>query len=266
MEQQQILLRNNVKLRGSGPETIVFGHGFACDQMMWRFVEPTFRNGFQTLVYDLTGNGQSDANQYDTEIYSSIDGHVNDLLTILDDQALSSVTFVGHSVSGMIGMLAAVKAPERFRRLIMIGSSPRYINDSDYVGGFEPQAVEQLLATLESNYVGWAIGASPSLMGNPARPELSDELTQTLCSNDPTVASHFARTIFHIDLRKSLVLCRAPTLILQCADDAIVPVEVGNYLHRHLLDSKLTLLNATGHYPHLSAPEEIVECVRQFLV
>ena len=260
-----VLERNNVVVHGTGPEAMVFAHGFGCDQTMWRFVEPEFRRDFKTVRYDLTGCGKSDLSQYDFKKYASLEGHADDLIGILDELNLTGITFVGHSVSAMTGLLASIRQSGRFRRMIMAGPSPCYVNDRDYVGGFEADQIESLLNTLSLNYLSWSRSMAPAIMGNPARPELGEELTNRFCSNDPKIASHIARVTFYGDQRKELPLCHTPSLILQCSEDLIAPLEVGHYLHRHLADSQLVVMKATGHCPNLSAPEEMIACMRAYL-
>lgn len=257
--------RNNVQVAGAGPDTLVFAHGFACDQAMWKFVEPAFRDDHKTVRYDLTGCGRSNLNSYSFEKYGSLKGHADDLLEILAGLDGPPVTLVGHSLSGMIGLAASLQQPDRFRRLILLGSSPCYINDAEYKGGFEPAQVESFLTTLDLNYLSWAHSTAPVVMRNPERPELSAELSQTFCSNDARIASHFARTTFYQDSRQELARCHTPALILQASDDIIAPLPAGEYLHRHLPDSEFTLLQATGHYANLSAPESVIAAMRSFL-
>ena len=256
---------NNVHLNGSGTEAMVFAHGFGCDQTMWRFVEPEFRRDFRTVLFDLTGCGKSDISQYKYEKYDSLRGHVEDLLELLDELQLTKVTFAGHSVSCMIGLLASIQEPARFRRLIMAAPSPCYINHDDYTAGFQREDIDSLLETLDLNYLSWSRDMAPVIMGNPERPQLGDELTSSFCSNDPAVASHFAGVTFNGDNRKDLALCRTPALILQCTDDVIAPLAVGEYLHRHLSGSTLCIMSAVGHCPNLSAPAETIACIRPWL-
>lgn len=265
------LKRNNVKVEGSGCDTMVFIHGFGCDQTMWKLVEPEFRRDFKTVCYDLTGCGKSDINRYDFTEYSTLQGHVNDLLRIIGELDLTSVTLVGHSVSAMTGLIASIQAEgsapshPRFRRHVMVGPSPCYINDGDYKGGFERAEIESLLETLDLNYLGWARSMAPAIMGNPERPELAQELAEAFCSNDPAIASHFARVTFYGDNRKDLPSNKLPTLILQCSQDVIAPLTVGEYMHRHMPNSKLVVMEATGHCPQLSAPQEFISCMRNFI-
>jgi sigma-B regulation protein RsbQ len=260
------LARNNVQVHGSvdGPP-MLFAHGFGCDQNMWRFVWPAFAAEHRIVLMDHVGHGGSDRAAFDRTRYATLDGYATDVLDICDALELTDVTFVGHSVSAMIGALAAVREPERFARLVLIGPSPRYIDDGDYVGGFTHADIEGLLASLDSNYLGWSSAMAPVIMGNPDRPELGEELDNSFCATDPEIAKHFARVTFLSDNRADLPAVRTPALVLQCCEDAIAPPVVGDYVHRHLPDSELVVLSATGHCPNLSAPEETTDAIRAFL-
>ena len=244
---------------------MVFAHGFGCDQNMWRWITPAFENDYRIVLYDQVGAGQSDLSAYRSEKYRTLAGYAADLLEICAAEELTDVIFVGHSVSSMIGVLAAIQEPERFGKLILVGPSPRYINDGDYVGGFGRQDIDGLLDFLESNYMGWAAAMAPVIMGNPERPELGAELTSSFCRTDPDVAREFARVTFLSDNRADLAKVRTPSLILQCSEDAIAPQAVGEYVHANLVASELMLLKATGHCPNLSAPEETIAAMKAYL-
>ena len=262
-----VVQRNNVVLRGlaDGPP-MVFAHGFGCDQNMWRYVWPAFAGEYRIVLLDHVGAGGSDVRAYDPERYASLQGYADDVLEICHELDLGDVVFVGHSVSAMIGVLAAAQEPERFARLVLIGPSPRYINDDDeYVGGFTRQDIEGLLESLESNYLGWSGVMAPVIMGNADRPELGEELTNSFCRADPEIAAQFARVTFLSDNRADLPGMDTPALVLQCADDVIAPSSVGVYVQQHLPDSRLVQLQATGHCPNLSAPEETIAAMRAFL-
>lgn len=260
-----VLERNNVKIFGRGTQPILFAHGFGCDQNMWRFVTPAFENDYRIILFDYVGAGKSDLAAYYPEKYGALEGYVRDVLDVCEALELSDIVFVGHSVSSMIGVLAANAQPERFDRLILIGPSPRYINDGEYVGGFERADIEGLLDTMERNYIGWASFLAPTIMKNADRPELSRELEESFCSTDPNIARRFAEATFFADNRSDLPKVRVPSLILQCSDDAIAPVEVGEYIHRHLPGSTLRILEATGHCPHMSHPEETIQAIKEYL-
>ena len=186
-------------------------------------------------------------------------------MEICDELDLEDVTFVGHSVSSMIGALAAKRRPEMFANLVMVGPSPRYINDDGYVGGFAAEQIEELLDFLDSNHMGWSQAMAPTIMGNSDRPELGEELTNSFCRTDPEIAKHFARTTFTSDNRADLDGLTTRTLILQCSEDVIAPQEVGEYVHSKIPNSQLVILKATGHCPNLSAPAETIEAIRAFV-
>jgi sigma-B regulation protein RsbQ len=262
----EVLRRNNVTEHGlpSGPP-MLFSHGFGCDQNMWRLVAPAFEEDHRVVLFDHVGAGSSDLTAYDRERYDSLEGYAEDVLEICEALDLTGVTFVGHSVSAMIGVLAALRAPDRFAKLVLVSPSPSYIDDGDYVGGFGRADIEELLESLDSNFLGWSSAMAPVIMGNPDRPELGEELTNSFCRTDPDIAGHFARVTFLSDNRGDLPRVEIPTLILQCADDAIAPQSVGAYVHEQIAGSELVLLDAVGHCPNLSAPEETVAAIKAFL-
>jgi sigma-B regulation protein RsbQ len=261
-----VLRRNNVKESGrkDGPP-MLFAHGFGCDQNMWRFVAPAFEATHRVVLFDHVGAGKSDASAYDRERYDSLHGYARDVLEICRALDLERVTFVGHSVSAMIGALAAIAEPARFEALVMVGPSPRYIDEQGYVGGFGRGDIDGLLESLESNYLGWSAAMAPVIMGNPDNPELGAELTNSFCLTDPEIARHFARVTFLSDNRADLPRIRTRTLVLQCSDDVIAPRSVGEYVHAQIPGSRLVHMKATGHCPNLSAPEETVAAIKAFL-
>jgi sigma-B regulation protein RsbQ len=260
------LRRNNVTVHGrADARPMVFAHGFGCDQNMWRDVWPAFADTHRIVLFDHVGAGGSDASAFDERRYATLDGYAADVLAICDELALEDVVFVGHSVSAMIGALAAAERPDRFGALVMVAPSPRYIDDGEYVGGFTREDIDGLLESLESNYLGWSSAMAPVIMGNADRPELGEELTNSFCRTDPAIAAHFARTTFLSDNREDLARVRTPALVLQCSDDAIAPDAVGAYVHAHLPGSRLTRLRATGHCPNVSAPGETVAAIQAFL-
>jgi len=262
---QEILARNNVHVFGRGTQPLLFAHGFGCDQKMWRFLTPAFEDDYRIVLFDYVGSGKSDLAAWDEERYSSLEGYAQDVLDVVEALDLRDVIYVGHSVSSMVGVLAANRAPERFSRLIMVGPSPRYINDEGYVGGFDRADIEGLLDLMDRNYIGWASFLAPVVMKNDERPELTQELHDSFCSTDPKITRRFAETTFFSDNRSDLAQVRVPSLILQCSEDAIAPVDVGSYLHRTLPQSTLRLMKATGHCPHISHPEETIEAIRTYL-
>jgi len=258
--------RNNVQISGraDGP-TMIFAHGFGCDQNMWRFVAPAFADTYRTVLFDHVGAGRSDLSAYSPDRHSMLQGYADDMLEIMAEIEARDTVFVGHSVGAMIGVLAANSAPDRFDRLVLVGPSPRYLDDVDYRGGFSAADIEELLDSLDSNYLGWSSVMAPAIMGNPDRPELGSELTNSFCRTDPAIARRFARVTFLSDNRDDLAGVSVPCLVLQCTDDIIAPHEVGEYVHRQLPKSELVVLRATGHCPNLSAPEETVAAIRAFL-
>ncbi len=257
--------RNNVRVTGVGSRPMLFAHGFGCDQGMWRHVAPAFEADHRVVLFDHVGAGASDSAAYDPLKYGSLGGYTDDVLEICDEMDLRDVVFVGHSVSAMIGVLAAVRRPDRFSKLVLVGPSPRYIHDVDYVGSFERRDIEGLLELLDSNHMAWSSMMAPVIMGNPDRPELGAELTASFCRTDPALARRFARVTFLSDNRADLPKVRTPALILQCAQDAIAPAAVGEYMHRNLAGSTLVRLRATGHCPNLSAPAEVVAEIRGYI-
>ncbi|QPC86958.1 alpha/beta fold hydrolase [Mesorhizobium sp. NBSH29] len=260
-----VVKKHNVHISGSGSQHMVFAHGFGCDQNMWRLVAPAFENRFKVVLFDHVGAGASDLAAYDFERYSSLEGYADDVIALCRDMGINDCVFVGHSVSAMVGVLAAKRAPELFAKLVLIGPSPRYTNDGDYVGGFSEAQIEELLEFLDSNHMGWSEAMAPTIMGNPDRPELGHELTNSFCRTDPEIAKHFARTTFLSDNRADLDGLTVPVLILQCAQDVIAPDVVGTYVHRNLPGSVLVNMQATGHCPNLSAPEETIAAIRAFV-
>lgn len=260
-----ILKRNNVTVFGHGDQTMIFAHGFGCDQNMWRYVTPDFEKDYRIVLFDYVGAGKSDISAYNKERYSSLNGYAQDVLEICEALELRDVIFVGHSVSSMIGLLAAVDKPSYFKNIVMVGPSPCYINKEEYIGGFAQQDIEGLLETMEKNYIGWANFLAPNIMANGDRPELSTELTESFCSTDPVIAHQFARATFFSDNRSDLQKLRTKTLILQCAEDIIAPTAVGEYLHRELPNSTIRFMKAKGHCPHMSEPGETVTLIREYL-
>jgi sigma-B regulation protein RsbQ len=260
-----VLTRNNVRVSGRGTRSMLFAHGFGCDQTMWRFVTPAFEQDYRIVLFDYVGSGRSDLGAYDAERYATLDGYAEDVLDVVHALDLHDVIFVGHSVSGMVGVLAANREPERFERLVLVGPSPRYVNDPPYVGGFERADLEGLLDTMEKNYIGWANFLAPAIMQNADRPELGRELEASFCSTDPVIARRFAEATFFSDNRADVRDVRVPSLIMQCSDDIIAPAAVGEYLHREMPGSTLRQLRATGHCPHMSHPEETIAAIRDYL-
>jgi len=259
--------RNNVNVVGSldAPATMVFAHGFGCDQSMWGALAPAFGDRYRVVLFDLVGSGGSDLTAYDLKKYDTLQGHADDVIEVVREFAQGPVVFVGHSVSSMIGLRADLSANGGFAAQIMVGPSPCYVDDGDYIGGFKRTDIDSLLESLESNYLGWSSTMAPVIMGAPGQPELSVSLTNSFCRTDPGIAKHFARVTFLSDLRADLPQLKTPTLILQCTDDIIAPLEVGNYMQRVMPRAKLTLIDNVGHCPHMSAPSACSEAMVAFL-
>ncbi|MEU5114254.1 alpha/beta hydrolase [Streptomyces longwoodensis] len=261
-----IARRNNVTVTGN-PEgrTVVLAHGFGCDQNMWRLTVPALSDDYRVVLFDYVGSGRAEPSAFSEQRYSSLDGYAQDVVDVCEALDLTDAVFVGHSVSAMIGVLAAAQVPERIGALVMVGPSPRYIDDEGYRGGFSAADIDELLDSLESNYLGWSAVMAPVIMGNPERPELGDELKNSFCATDPDMARVFARTTFLSDSRDDLKTVSVPTLVLECTQDVIAPREVGAFVHRSIPGSTLVTLEATGHCPHLSAPEATNAAIRSFL-
>ena len=261
-----ILKRNNVNIIGNGPKAMIFAHGFGCDQNVWAYLVEEFSADYKLILFDYVGAGKSEISAYDSEKYSTLDGYARDLLDVCEALNVKGAIFIGHSVSSIIGLLAANEEPSYFEKLIFIGPSPRYMNDEGYVGGFERENLEQLFDMMDSNYLGWSRSLAPAIMGNPGRPELGEALTNNFCATDPKIAGEFARVTFLSDNRSDLAKLQIPSLTLQCADDIIAPSEVGYYIKENTPGNSLVMMKATGHCPHMSAPEETVEAIKAFIL
>jgi sigma-B regulation protein RsbQ len=257
--------RNNIKVLGDHGPTMVFSHGFGCDLNMWRLLTPSFARDFRIVLYDHVGSGGSDISAYDRTKYDSLQGYADDLLEVIEEASDEPVIFVGHSVSAMIGVLAAKKSSVPIRAHIMVGPSACYINDGDYIGGFARADIDGLLTTLESNYLGWSSTMAPAIMGAPSQPQLSVELTNSFCRTDPEIAKQFARVTFLSDNRRDIAALTAPTLILQCTDDLIAPRSAGEFIRSQLTRGELILIDNTGHCPHLSEPSACTDAIRKFV-
>lgn len=260
-----VLRRNHVKVFGQGTQPIIFAHGFGCDQQMWRFITPAFEADYKIVLFDYVGCGHSDLAAYNAKRYSSLYGYADDVLELCAALHIKDAIFVGHSVSAMIGLLASQQQPQYFSKLIMVGPSPSYINDEGYVGGFTKQDITDLLDTMEKNYIGWANFLAPAIMANSDQPELGEELAQSFCSTDPVIARKFAEVTFFSDNRRDIKKIKVPALILQCTEDIIAPMEIGYYLKENMPGSTLKVMQAKGHCPHMSAPQETVRLIKDYL-
>lgn len=260
-----VLARNNVVVSGRGARTILFSHGFGCDQAAWKRVAPSFEDDFRVVLFDHVGAGGSDLTAYDPRRYDRLHGYAEDLLQIIAELEAEPVLFVGHSVGAMIGMLAAIEAPHRFASLVMLCPSACYIDGPGYVGGFSPGDIDELLEVVDSNFLGWSRTMTPAIMGNPDRPQLAAELGNSFCRTDPAIARAFARVTFRSDHRSDLALCATRSLVLQTRADMIAPESVGAYIADQMPAADLLVMQATGHCPHMSAPEETIAAIRTFV-
>ena len=262
------LERSNVTISGaSGPGTpvMVFLHGLGADQASWRLLAPHFEKDYQLVQLDLVGAGGSQLGEYSRERHGSLAGHADDLLAVMRSLALYDVVFVGHSVGAMIGVVAAVKEPQRFKKMVLISPSPRFINEKGYAGGFEQKDINELLAAMEADYHGWSQGIAPVMMGADESPELVMELTNSFVRSNPEIARHFARVTFLSDTRAELAFLTTPTLVVQSAHDVIAPLAVGHYINEQLADSRIEVIETGGHCPHLSAPQQTLAAIDGFL-
>lgn len=255
-------LRNNINRIGTGSQTIMFAHGYGCDQSMWRYITPAFEQDYDIVLFDHIGSGNSDENYYDFDRYSCLNGYADDVLKICNDLELTNVIFVGHSVSSMIGILSAAERPDLFKCLILICPSPRYIKDENYAG-FSKEDIDGMIETLENNYLGWTSSISPGINRNQSK--APKELRNVSCRMNPEVAKHFAKVTFLGDYRNQLSKVSTPSLLIQCDPDGIAPVEVGKYVHQQMRNSCLSLLNVSGHSPHLTAPKQVIEVIKSYL-
>ncbi|WP_290633135.1 alpha/beta hydrolase [Aquisalimonas sp.] len=266
MDTNDVIARNNVRIVGQGERTLMLAHGFGCDQTIWSRLVPWFEADHRIVLFDYVGSGRSDASAYDARRYSRIDGYAQDVVDICRALDLRDTLLVGHSISAMIGLRAAIRAPEYFSGLVMIGASPRYANDPPgFTGGFDREDILNLLDMMEHNFASWARMLAPAVMQNPEQPELTDELARSLAANTPGVAREFAEVAFLSDNRDLLPLAPVPSLIIHCTDDALARPEVGEYLHRRMPDSTLRMVDASGHFPHVSAPAETASILRDYL-
>ncbi|MGY3436635.1 MULTISPECIES: alpha/beta fold hydrolase [unclassified Marinovum] len=257
--------RHKTLVRGAGAQTLVFVHGYGCDQTMWSAVEPEFTAQYQTIIYDLAGMGTQAWKDYDFTAYQRLEAHAKDLVAILTERDLTDCVLVGHSVGATIACLAALIAPERVRALALVAPSPCFINEGDYVGGFDRAAIDSLIGMMEENYLGWTDHVAPIIAGQPEDGAATTRLKQSFCSAEPTIARHFARVTFMADYRNEMAKVTHPALILQCSDDALAPVAVGEWLDANMARSTLRVIDATGHCPHITDPEITVQELGLFL-
>jgi sigma-B regulation protein RsbQ len=261
------IVKNNVVMKGNlyARETIIFSNGFGTDQTIWEKVAAPFLSDYRIILYDLAGSGKSDMNAFSPNKYDTLRTYADDLLDICERMFVKDAIFIGHSVSGMVGMLAAIKAPQYFSKMVFIGASPKYINTEDYVGGFTQEALDELYKSMETNYFAWVGGFAPVAMRNNDRPELAAKFSESLAAIRPDIAVSVVRTIFQSDYRSRLGELTKPTLLIHCKNDIAVPLEVGGYMYEHITNSELVVIDAEGHYPHLSAPESVIKAIKKFL-
>ena len=260
-----VLQRNNVTIHGTGSQVMMMVHGFGCDQNMWRYIVPAFTATHKIILFDHVGAGRSDLSCFIPSKYADLGGYADDIVEIANSLQLKDIILIGHSVSAIIGIIASQKAPHLFKNLLLVAPSPSYINDVDYTGGFTKPEIEELLDSMDNNHLGWSVAMAPVIMANQDRMELTEELSNSFCRTEPAIAKHFARTTFLSDKRAILSNTSTPSLILQCSDDVIAPLTVGTYMHQQLKNSTLVVMKATGHCPHLSAPDETIREIRNYL-
>lgn len=262
---RSVLKRNNVTVLGAGNKVLLFAHGFGCDQNAWKYIQNFFTENYKLVLFDFVGAGKSDLSYYNPEKYASLDGYVNDVIEICDALDLRNAIFIGHSVSCMIGALASIKRPDIFEKLVFIGPSPCYISKEDYIGGFDPETIDSLLEVMEEDYITWAKSIAPAIMNSKNGNELTSELSDSFCSIDPIIAKQFARVTFLSDNRKDLPFIPIRSLTIQCSDDMIAPLAVGQYIHANTPNNTLRILDVHGHCPHMSHPIETVNAIKTFL-
>ncbi|WP_025143776.1 alpha/beta fold hydrolase [Pedobacter jeongneungensis] len=260
-----ILIRNNVKILGEGSQVIMLAHGFGCAQSSWKYITDAFLEDYKVILFDYVGSGDSDLSQYDKRKYATLEGYACDVIDIIETLELSNVIFIGHSVSSMIGMIAALQLPEAFKKLIFIGPSPRYLNDRDYIGGFNIGDLETIFEHIAEDYVGWSKQLAPVVMDTPSKPELSDFLQECFEATDPSVALAFAMATFKADYRDKLKDLEVPSLTLQSSNDIMAPLSAGEFIYKNTPENFLVVMKATGHFPHISAPEETIKEIKEFI-
>lgn len=261
----EVFKRNNVTITGEGEPVLLFAHGFGCDQNSWKYIKNAFTANYKCVFFDYVGAGRSDLSFYDAEKYNSLNGYATDVIEICRALQSHNIIFIGHSVSCMVGVLASIKTPGIFKKMVLIGPSPCYINKEGYTGGFHQETIDSLYEVMEEDYISWAQSLAPSIMGDKNDPALGKELADSFCSIDPVIAKQFARVTFSSDNRKDLPLVETPSLTIQCSVDNIAPLSVGEYVHQHLPNNTLTVLDAHTHCPHMSYPEQTIAAIRNYL-
>lgn len=260
-----VLTAFNINTSGKGSRPILFANGLGCDQNVWRYVAPAFEDDYKVILFDYVGSGKSDKSIYNKDKYQSLNGYADDVLAICDALNTRDVILVAHSVSSMIGLLAAIKRPQFFSRIIMLGPSPCYMNIPPYFGGFTKEDLHQLLDLMKENYPQWASYFAPLAVGNPDRPQIADQVETTFCTADPDITCEFAKAAFLADNRADLCKLTVPTLIMQPAEDIVAPTQVGEYTHKNIAGSTIYYMKGTGHFPLLSAVDETISMIKQYL-
>ncbi|WP_316823803.1 alpha/beta hydrolase [Pedobacter miscanthi] len=260
-----LLIRNNVKILGEGCQVIMFAHGFGCAQSSWKYITDAFLEDYKVILFDYVGSGDSDLSQYDKHKYATLEGYACDVIDIIETLELANIIFIGHSVSSMIGMIAALQMPEAFKKLVFIGPSPRYLNDRDYIGGFNAGDIETIFEHIADDYVAWSKQLAPVVMDTPSKPELADFLQECFEATDPSVALEFAMATFKADYRDKLKNLEVPSLTLQSSNDIMAPLSAGEFIHKNTPENFLVVMKATGHFPHISAPEETIREIKEFI-
>ncbi|EMR13975.1 alpha/beta hydrolase fold protein [Methylophaga lonarensis MPL] len=266
MNKQDIFERNNIQIIGKGAQALLMAHGFGCDQKMWRFVAPMLEHDYRLVLFDYVGSGGSRINAYDANRYASLEGYAEDIIEICEALDLHNISIVGHSVSGIISLIAAHAIPQRIKSLIMVCPSPYFMNEPpDYAGGFEKADLEDLITLMDSNFIGWANYLSPLVMGHNNPEELVAELSDSFCSTDPVIAKNFARATFFSDYRWLLPKNTHPTLLIQSRWDSLASLDVTQYMQAQMPQTTTTILEAEGHCPHMSHPAMVADAIRDFL-
>lgn len=256
--------RFNGRRSGQGKPIAVLSHGFGTDQTAWTALRPWFEARFDVISFDLAGCGPKGADTYDFDRHGALFGYADDLLDLLDECSVERCTYVGHSMSGMIGTLAAIARPELFERLVLIGASPRYLDDVDYIGGFKPEDLEGLFQSMRANYQAWVAGFAPMVVGVDDSAVIAD-FSNTLFQMRPDIALNTSRTIFTSDLRRSAAQLTTPVHVIQTAVDVAVPVQVGQWLAKAIDGATLDVIDAAGHLPHMTATDAVIDILAQRL-
>ncbi|RUO67140.1 alpha/beta fold hydrolase [Idiomarina ramblicola] len=266
MDRRQIAIRNNVRIRGDGSKTLLFAHGFGCEQRIWEPVIKALPEGYKIVTFDYVGCGESDFSNYLSKRYQSLEGYAQDLIEIVQTLGLTDITLIAHSVSGSIASLAYPELAEKVTKIVMLNPSPRYIHDlPSYESGFSRSDVDELMVLMEQNFFQWAEYMSPKVMENNDNPKLADTLENYFIAGDAQLTRNFAKATFYSDVRDTLPNLKCPILILQAKADIVVPLQVSEYMAKKLSLAKLVVMDARGHYPQLSAPQLVAQHINEFV-